>query len=88
MFNRNSGRVVAIPSSSTSNGTDAIQWVENSGSDQQWQLVPTGSYYKIVNRNSGEVLAVWQASTADGARVVQYTDTGALDQQWQLVQVS
>lgn len=88
LFNRNSGRVLAIPSASTSNGTDAIQWVENYGADQQWQLVPAGSYYKIVNRNSGKVLAVWQASTVDGARVVQYTDTGALDQQWQLVQVS
>lgn len=88
LFNRNSGRVLAIPSSSTTNGTDAIQWVENQGADQQWQLVPDGSYYKIVNRNSGKVLAVWQASAADGARVVQYEDTGALDQQWQLLRVS
>ena len=71
--------MLAIPSSSTSNGTDAIQWVENYGADQQWQLVPVGSYYEIVNRNSGRVPAVWQASTADGARVVQYTDAGAPD---------
>ncbi|RAS57150.1 ricin-type beta-trefoil lectin protein [Lentzea atacamensis] len=39
LFNRNSGRVLAIPSSSTTNGTNAIQWVENNGNDQQWQLV-------------------------------------------------
>jgi hypothetical protein len=88
LFNRNSGRVLSIWATGTADGADAVQWVENNGGDQQWQLVPAGSYYKIVNRHAGKVLAVWQASTSDGARVVQWTDTGALDQQWQLVPVS
>lgn len=88
LFSRNSGRVLSIWATATNDGANAVQWVENNGGDQQWQLVPAGSYYKIVNRHAGKVLAVWESSTADGARVVQWSDTGALDQQWQLVQVS
>lgn len=65
-----------------------MQWVETQAADQQWQLVPTGGYYKIKNANSGKVLGILGGSTARGARAVQWSDNGSLDQQWSLVQVS
>jgi hypothetical protein len=65
-----------------------VQWVQNGGTDQQWQVVAVGSNYKLVDRNSGLALSVSGASTSDGAQIVQQTYTGASSQLWTLVQVS
>jgi hypothetical protein len=62
--------------------------VQNSGNDQQWQVVAVGSNYKLVNRNSGLALTVSGASTSDGAQIVQQAYTGASSQLWSLVLVS
>ncbi|REE89063.1 galactan endo-1,6-beta-galactosidase [Paenibacillus taihuensis] len=87
LVNRNSGKLMDVSQGSTSDGADVIQWTDNSGYNQQWQFVSTGSgYYKLVNRNSGKVLDVSGQSTADGGNVIQYTDNGGTNQQWLPVQ--
>jgi endoglucanase len=84
----NSGRALGILAASTSSGANAVQWVQNSGNDQQWQLVAVGSNYELVDRNSGLALSVSGGSTSDGAQVVQQAYTGATSQLWSLVLVS
>jgi hypothetical protein len=88
LLNRDSGRAVSIWATDTADGADAVQWVENNGSDQQWQLVPVGSYYEVRARHSGELLTVSGGSTADGAQVIQWPDQDLPEQQWSLIQVS
>ncbi|MGH1552910.1 RICIN domain-containing protein [Streptomyces sp. L7] len=88
MLDKNSGRALGILAASTSSGANAVQWVQNGSTDQQWQVVAVGSNYKLINRNSGLALTVSGASASDGAQVVQQAYTGTTSQLWSLVQVS
>ncbi len=83
---KNSGKVAAVQSASTSNGAAVILWTLGSAQNDHWQLVPTDSgYVKIVNRHSGLVMAVQSASTSDGAAVIQWSLGTALNDHWQKV---
>ncbi|MFI7497652.1 RICIN domain-containing protein [Streptomyces sp. NPDC049687] len=80
-----SGKVLDVNGNSTSDGAGIIQYQDNGGKNQEWQLKSTGDgYYELVNHNSGKVLEVKGASTADFAAVQQATDTGAANQQWRI----
>ncbi|MER5436353.1 RICIN domain-containing protein [Streptomyces sp. NPDC002588] len=84
-----SGKLLDVNGNSTADGAAIIQYQDNSGKNQEWQLKSTGDgYYELVNRNSGKVLEVKGASTADFAAVQQATDTGAANQQWQIDDVT
>jgi sucrose-6-phosphate hydrolase SacC (GH32 family) len=86
LVNRNSGKLADVTSVSIKNGALIIQWLDNGGINQQWQLLDTGSgYYKIINRNSGKLLDVTGGSTVDGAQIIQWQDNGGNNQQWQLL---
>lgn len=37
--NRNSGKLMDIYGASTSNGANNIQWYDNGGMNQQWQII-------------------------------------------------
>ena len=89
IVNHNSGKVLEVASSSTANGGIVDQWIDNGGTNQQWQIFPSfGGYIRLVNRNSSKVLEVAAFSTADGGTVDQWTNNGGTNQQWSLVQVS
>jgi hypothetical protein len=85
IINRNSGQVLDVNGGSTTVGAGIIQYPENRGTNQQWQVLPTsGGYYRILNRNSAQALDVNNASTTAAAPVIQYTYNGGNNQQWQL----
>ncbi|MBO0794450.1 MAG: RICIN domain-containing protein [Ktedonobacteraceae bacterium] len=89
LVNRNSGKLLEVQGSSTTNGGLIDQWNDNGGANQQWSLVPAGSgYMMLVNRNSGKVLDVAGFTTADGGKVDQWAANGGTNQQWNLVQLS
>lgn len=83
-----SGDMLDVSGSSTSDGTNVIQWPNNDGWNQQWQLIPvldahsTGDAWKIKNRNSGKLLEISGQSTSDGGQAIQWEDNGGYNQQW------
>jgi hypothetical protein len=85
IVNRNSGLVMDVSGGSKNAGANVIQWTNHSGINQQWALVPDGSFFQLVNRNSGLVLDVSGGSTNAGAHVIQWTNHNGLNQQWFLV---
>ncbi|GCE17120.1 RICIN domain-containing protein [Dictyobacter kobayashii] len=88
LVNRNSGKVADVNLASTDDGAPIIQFHDNGGANQHWNMVSVGNgYYKFVNVGSGKVLEVSGQSTADGGGVDQYTDNGGTNQQWSLVDV-
>jgi len=85
---RHSNKVLDVYNRSTADAAAIVQWPDNNGTNQQFQLVdsPDG-YVRFINRNSGKAAEVQNASTADGGRVVQYVDHGGTNQQWQLIRL-
>ncbi|MEV0536798.1 RICIN domain-containing protein [Kitasatospora sp. NPDC050463] len=81
--NTNSGQLMDVSAGSTADGGTVIQWPNNGGANQQWNIVPvSGQLFKIVNRNSGKVLETpwsshWRATAAD-----QSTYNGGNNQLW------
>ncbi|MFE5893950.1 RICIN domain-containing protein [Streptomyces sp. NPDC056462] len=84
--NQASGKCLAVPNSSTANGTGLIQWTCNGNADQTWEadLVPggDGNRYTFKNRNSGKCLAIPGSSTTNGTQAVQWTCNGGSEQLW------
>ncbi|MFF0015336.1 RICIN domain-containing protein [Streptomyces sp. NPDC005374] len=84
-----SDKVLDVNGNSTADGAAIIQYQDNGGKNQEWQLKSTGDgYYELVNHNSGKVLEVKDASTEDFAAIQQATDSGAANQQWQIDDVT
>ncbi|MFF4733249.1 RICIN domain-containing protein [Streptomyces mirabilis] len=86
-FNRRRhGLCLDVPSKSTAENRQLIQWTCNGGTNQQFffDLVGsyTGSVYMLVAVHSGLNLGVLNSATTTGAAVVQLTGTGAASQKW------
>ncbi|HEX8426590.1 RICIN domain-containing protein [Hymenobacter sp.] len=85
IINRNSGQLLDVNGSSTTTGAGIIQYLQNGGTNQQWQVLSTsGGYYRLINRNSGQAVDVNNGSTAAAAPVIQYPYGGGNNQQWQV----
>jgi ricin-type beta-trefoil lectin protein len=83
---RHSGKCLDVAGAGMNNGALLQQWDCLSGTNQQWQLVPTDSgYYKILARHSGKSLDVVGVSGNNGANIQQWDYLGGANQQWQLV---
>lgn len=82
---KHSGKCLDVSGASSNNGAPIIQWDCNGGQNQQWRLVPVGSYYRIVARHSGKCLDVTGASRVNGAQVIQWDCHGGDNQLWSLV---
>ncbi|MFI1016002.1 RICIN domain-containing protein [Streptomyces sp. NPDC020965] len=76
--NQNSGKCLAIGSSSHANGARAIQWDCLNSNAQVWVW---GSEH-LVNFNSGKYLAIGAGSIANGANAIQWERTGTAAQRW------
>jgi hypothetical protein len=83
VVSRLSNKVVDLVNGSTADGTDAIQWGWNSGTDQKWDLAYLGSgQYKLTGVASGKLLEVTGASTANGAIVQIWPSNNNNCQKW------
>ena len=88
IVNRNSALNVDVSGASLNDGGSVIQYPNNGGTNQQWQLIDVGGGYdKIIAHHSGKALDVSGSSLTTGAAVVQNGYTGLTSQQWQLVNV-
>ncbi|WP_125773315.1 RICIN domain-containing protein [Antribacter gilvus] len=64
------------------NANTVTQEACGSGTNQQWQVVTSGSYVQIRSRATGECLDVNGASTANSAAIITYTCGSGQNQQW------
>lgn len=89
IINRKSGKVLDVKDGSTQDGAQIVQWTDNGGDNQHWQLISAVSgYYKIKNVKSGKLMDIEGASKNDGANNIQWNDNGGLNQQWQFIDVN
>ena len=87
----NSGLLLDDANNSTTPGNAMIQWSNNSGYNQQWELVSAGTtsfYYTIINRSSGLVLDDGNNSTTPGTAIIQWNSNGGSNQQWELTSIN
>jgi hypothetical protein len=83
---------IGVPGSSTSRGTQLVQFGCNNHTDQHWIWVWTGNVitdntgtwpiFNIVDVNSRMCIGVAGAGTTIGSPIVQWTCNGSPDQQW------
>jgi len=84
--NRNSGKVLDVPSFSTTDGTVLDQWSDTNGTNVQFSFSESsGGLVRLINNNSGKAVSVKDSSTTDGADVVQSTNSDGTNQRWLLV---
>ncbi|MEC0227604.1 RICIN domain-containing protein [Paenibacillus alba] len=84
--NAESGDLLEVSGASTSNGANVIQWPDNEGLNQQWQVITAGedrghSSY-IINRGSGKYLDMSGWSTSAGGQAIQWDYIGGANQRW------
>ena len=81
--NRQIGKCLEVPGSSSTAGT-GIQFRTYSGaSNQKWTITQTAAgKYKVVNVATGKALDTAASSIADGAAMVQQSYGGTATQQW------
>lgn len=86
IVNRTNGMVVDS-GGNIAQGTSAIQWVWNGGTNQQFQILDAGSgYYKFVNRTNGMALDSG-GNVAQGTSLIQWAVNGGTNQQFSIVDV-
>lgn len=81
-----SGKVMEVENGSIENGANIVQWVNNGGANQQWDITHLGDgWYSIINAFSGKAVDVYNMSTDDGGEIRQWEDWGGDGQQWRFV---
>lgn len=85
LVNRNSNKLLEIPSASLEDNVQAAQYDWTNYNCQLWNIThKDSSYIQLQNANSGKLLEVGLASTEEGAAVVQYPASGNYCQDWML----
>ncbi|MCM2423470.1 RICIN domain-containing protein [Streptomyces sp. RKAG293] len=78
-------QAVDVPGSSTTPGTQLIQWTWHGGPNQRWTLTANADgSYTARNAGSGQCMDVNGGSTGAGAAVIQWTCTGNDNQHWRI----
>ncbi len=81
-----SGKVLEVESGSQDDGANVVQWEENGGANQQWDITDLGNgYYSIRAAHSGKSMDVYEWSEEDGGDIRQWEYSGGDNQQWELV---
>ncbi|MER5488260.1 glycoside hydrolase N-terminal domain-containing protein [Streptomyces sp. NPDC002812] len=84
--NRQSGKVIDVPGSSTTAGQTLLQYDKRGSNNQKWLFTRVDDvYFTIKNVNSNLVMDVQYGSTSDGAKIIQWNaSSGATNQHWRL----
>jgi len=83
--NRLCNKVIDLVNGSTADGTDAIQWGWNGGTDQKWDVAYLGNgQYQLTGVASGKLLEITGASTANGAAAQIWPSNGNNCQKWNI----
>jgi endoglucanase len=83
--NLDTGDVIDVPRSSTTEGTDLDEWPLNDGTNQQWVVHGLGcSLYEITNVATGQSIDVSGQSASSGAKIDEWDYWGGGNQQFVL----
>ncbi|MGW5781699.1 RICIN domain-containing protein [Streptomyces sp. NPDC003863] len=83
IVNANSGQLLDASGGQTADGTPAIQWPDNGGTNQQWTLARNGDgYYTVTGAAGLKPLTVPQATTWPGTQLGIWSTNGGPEQQW------
>jgi hypothetical protein len=81
--NRLCNKVIDLVNGGTADGTDAIQWGWNGGTDQKWDLAYLGNgQYQLTGVASGKLLEISGASTSNGGVVQIWPSNNNNCQKW------
>ena len=80
-----SAKLLADPQGSRDSGTKIVQWDDDGGAEQRWEL-EGGRHGGVLLRNaaSGKVLANPHGSQSDGTEMIQWDAEGGPEQEWSL----
>jgi serine protease len=81
-----SGKALDVWDDSRRDGGEIRQYTSYGARHQQFQIIPVGSFFKIVGRNSGRVLEVPGFST-ENVQIKQYGENGGANQQWEFIRL-
>lgn len=85
LTNRDSGKVIDVPGSSTATGTALIQYSRQGSNNQKWVFSRVDDvWFTIKNLHSNLTMDVSGGSTADGASIIQWSATSGTNQHWRL----
>ncbi|BCU79789.1 RICIN domain-containing protein [Luteolibacter sp. LG18] len=83
LFNRKSNKALDVNGGSTADGTPAVQWGYDGGSDQKWTFTDQGNgQYQILGVASGKALEVMGNGTGDGPAIDIWPWNGGNNQKW------
>jgi len=82
LTNMHSGLLLTAPS--TNPGVLLQQGIFVGSPNQQWQVVPVGSCYKLMNASNTLAAGIVGTSTASGLAIDQSPYSGLMRQQWQI----
>jgi len=86
IVNRNSGKVMDVPASSTADHALIKQYTWNGGNNQRFTITNLGrGEYRIVNVNSGKSLDNPSSSRTVGTNIIQYTNNSNFSQKWNII---
>lgn len=75
----------ALQAESASSAAAIVQATSSQSSNQLWDVIPVGPFYKIINKSTGFALDVNQSSLDNLATIIQYPYNGDDNQLWSLV---
>lgn len=85
LTNRQSGKVIEVPGSSTEPGRPLVQSPKQGTANQKWAFTRADGVHFTVTGVAGNLpMDVSGGSADDGALIVQWTATGAANQRWRL----
>ncbi|MGW0810890.1 RICIN domain-containing protein [Nonomuraea sp. NPDC002799] len=82
LYNQGTGKCLAVPHSSMTNGIASIQWTCSVSESQFWAFESASGGYRVRNLASGKCLAIGGGSTANGATAIQWTCGTGKEQVW------
>jgi hypothetical protein len=86
IVNRNSGKVMDVPASSTADHALIKQYTWNGGNNQRFTITNLGrGEYRIVNVNSNKSLDNPNLSRTVGTNIIQYTSNNNFNQKWHII---
>lgn len=89
IVNRNSGKCLHTLNSSTSDGTQVVQYDCNGSASSKWTINQVSSgVYSIVNNASGKYADIEGASGTKGAYNIIWPSNGGNNQKWNITSVS
>jgi hypothetical protein len=76
LYNQGTGKCLAVPESTTVQGTKLIQWTCSTSESEYWGLIAVPGGYQVKNLATGQCLAIGNSETQPAAKAIQWPCNG------------